>query len=113
MAKLSRLILLLLLTTSCAKITHEIKGLNGTDVTVGPDFKSAAAFCDERYGEKTEEAEQCFLDYRNYYTLKLSVDMNTIIDFCEQYYAQESNNKMQACVDDLQSMFKTFQTGSK
>lgn len=104
MGKLNSLILLLLLVGCSGKINHNIKGLENTKVTVGPDFKSAASFCDDRYGEKTEEAEKCFSDYRNFYTLRLKLDMDSIAAYCEQWYAASEPSKMDSCVDDLKDI---------
>jgi ABC-type Fe3+/spermidine/putrescine transport system ATPase subunit len=79
---------ILTLFISCGKTEIVTK-----DVEIGPDFKKAAKFCDDRYGKKTEESEQCFLDYREYFDIELElntkiINIEDIIDFCEDNYVQ-------------------------
>ena len=102
------LILLVLLTACGAKIQHVVTTPEGVDVEVGPKFREAAEFCDERYGFRTEDSEKCFLDYRNYYTLKLQFDLSSMEDFCKQYYEESSNSNIDGCIDDLTSLFSKF-----
>lgn len=85
--------LLLLLIVSCGKIKVE------TDIpknfTAGADFKTASEFCDNRYGYMTKESEDCFNDYRKYFSPKLAIDFASINSFCESNYG--SPEEIEAC----------------
>lgn len=76
------LIILMFLANCGLKLKHE----GEPTVKVSPDFEGAAKFCDERYGEKTEEAEACFKDYREYTNIKVSLDLEVIEEFCAKNY---------------------------
>jgi len=78
------------------------------NIGLQPSFKEAAEFCDSRYGKKTKEAESCFSDFRNYYSIKISLDLDAIEAYCETHYTP---NKIDQCTDDLQSLFKTGNGG--
>lgn len=80
-------ILILFLLVSCGKVDHNVKTKDvGGTVSFGPNFQAAAQFCDERYGTKTEEAERCFKDYREFYKVKIDVET-----FCESQYTNEQD----------------------
>jgi hypothetical protein len=84
---------IMLMFVSCGELVIKTE-----DVTVGPDFKSAAKFCDDRYGKNTEQSEECFLDYREYFTVRLKFDtIEGIIDFCELSY--EEYDDVMDCVE--------------
>ena len=80
--------------------TDDIKSTS----TVGPDFESAAKFCDKRYGFKSEEAELCFKDYRDYFSVDLNVkfDFEGITSFCNESFSAESD--IDNCTTDLLSI---------
>ncbi len=89
----------LILLCSCSSkvkvegVPSQIKG------ELGPDFTKASKFCDDRYGADTDEAESCFQDYRNYFELKISLDLQSLEDFCQKLYTTEDD--VQGCVKDL------------
>ena len=87
------LIATLLLFASCgadidvSDSQHELKAPEG--ITFGPDFEGAAAFCDERYGVDTDESEDCFQDYRNYFSAEVVLNLDSIVNYCEGNYDTE------------------------
>ena len=89
----------LLLIISCGKIDHEVSTPNDLKITLEPDFERVAIFCDERYGEKTIEAEECFKDFRNYYDIETTINNTGVIEYCESKY----NNEFEVtnCVDEI------------
>lgn len=93
---MKKLILLVLIAGCSVKI----KGIpNQTNNKVGPDFIAAATFCDERYGYLTSESEACFADYRHYFDIKVSFDLNSITEFCNNSYIV--SNDIDDCMKDL------------
>lgn len=94
--------LLLLLIISCGKIKVE------TDIpknfTAGADFKTASEFCDNRYGYKTKDSEDCFNDYRKYFSPKLSLDLASIESFCKSNYTNETD--ILGCQTDLLNIIR-------
>lgn len=76
------------------------------ETTVGPDFAKAAAFCDDRYGAKSPEAESCFQDYRDYTKIKVSLDMESLQRFCETNYPVEEDRVQ--CVEDVMKTFESI-----
>lgn len=102
------LILTVLITlVSCGKLKHEIEGEAKVEVpesriSFEPDFEKAAAFCDERYGVKTEASEDCFEDFRDYYELEIKVDLDAIEEFCNKYDTQD---EIENCTSELLGLF--------
>lgn len=116
MKKLLLLTGLLLIGTSCGKIKFDIKSdplvvsapdLKDakikvdmpTDITLGPDFEKTAAFCDGRYPDNSAAAEACFKDYRDFYQIKVGLDLDAIIDFCGTTY--DDTLSSEECIRDL------------
>jgi hypothetical protein len=93
-------IILLVLIISCGvKHEHTIKGFDGTSVNFGPNFNDAANICDNRYGYKTKESEDCFKDYRDYTSIKIVLDLSGIEEFCNKTYIDQE--EVTACAQDL------------
>lgn len=94
-------ILILCLLVSCG-VNVNVKQktpIKAEPITFGPDFEGAAAFCDERYGDNTEEAEACFIDYREYFKINLGIDTKSIEKFCNDSYTTEEAREQ--CITDL------------
>lgn len=95
---MSKLIILLsILLVSCGKIKVETQV--PTDFKVGLDFQAASDFCDTRYGVGTEASEECFLDYRQFFSPKLKIDFTSIENFCKTNYTNEED--ILGCQTDL------------
>ena len=81
----------------------EAKGDIKTDIpekiSFEPDFKNAIETCDNRYGVGTEESEDCFQDFRDYYKTSIGFDFSGLIEFCEERYNTEL--EIEACQDEL------------
>lgn len=90
----------LLLISACG-FKVNVKGID--DVTLSPNFQKGAEFCDERYGAKTKEAEKCFEDYREYFKVKVTFDVSSILDFCEE--RNETQIDIDRCVDNILNLF--------
>lgn len=101
-------LVLITLLTSCGKLKIDTKPIKvenpgPVNVYIGPDFKAAADFCDQRYGFKTSESESCFLDFRNY--LSISVDFNEQLlnDYCNGRFVEQS--EIEQCQVDFEEYF--------
>lgn len=68
-------------------------------ISFEPDFQKAAKFCDDRYGEKTSEAEDCFQDFRDYYKATVGIDFDAILDYCAAKYEEEE--LINECEEDI------------
>jgi hypothetical protein len=85
---------------SCA-VDHKVTGVpDKTTSTIGPDFVAASRFCDERYGQGTVQAEDCFRDFRQYSNIKVELDLKSILEFCKDAYPN-SQADLDACYKDL------------
>ena len=105
-----RLLILFTLITGCG-INHKIKNNEikvsaPKEFTFGPNFDEAAEFCDSRYGVGTEEAEECFLDYREFYNLNIGIDLQAIQEYCEDRFEYEEQI---ACEDELIDLLSNVQ----
>ena len=85
-------LVLVCLLSSCG-FEHEVTGLDQGNVnvtgTVGPDYKGVSQECNKRYGDYTEESNQCFelyLEAAKYSEIKISIDTDTIREDCERRY---------------------------
>jgi hypothetical protein len=96
------LIALSTLIISCGKI--KVNTDLPDDFKVGPDFKYAAEFCDERYGKASQQSEECFIDYRTYLSPKVTLDFASINTFCKASYGSPEDIK--GCQSDLLSIIK-------
>jgi len=111
---MAKILIPLLFLTSCginhnhkvnsAKMTVETKQQDPYVVQIDNKLIEAASFCDERYGYKTPEAEECFKDFRNYFNLTLELDDQLILASCISRY--QDNDAIQACVQDLENYYK-------
>jgi hypothetical protein len=101
----------LLLLTSCGfTLTH--RGIPSTvNANIGPDFEKAAKFCDDRYGEKSDEAESCFQDYRDYTKIRVVLDMQAIEDFCNKNYTDDTEKTK--CISDVAQIFDSILSEGK
>jgi len=68
-------------------------------INLEPDFEKAIEVCDNRYGANTEESEECFEDFRNYYKTTVGIDLSGIIEFCEDRY--NTVEEQELCQDEL------------
>src|SRR5690606_38619617 len=79
------------------KVNHNLNQTRAietkTQITLTVDFQGASDFCDRRYGKATEESEACFLDFRKFLQLSLSVP-----NFCALAYPKEGNAN---CLEEL------------
>jgi hypothetical protein len=101
----------LILFASCGLDIGGLESLENVDVdaevqtdipdkiNLEPDFENAMRVCDERYGAKTKESEECFEDFRNYYKTSFGLDLSGIIEFCEDRYNLEEEQEL--CQDEL------------
>jgi hypothetical protein len=80
------------------------------NISVNPDFRKAAEFCDERYGSKTKGSEECFKDFRDYYSVKLSVDLDSIERYCEEHYLKAGD--VTNCIDEMVSLIAAVKKGN-
>lgn len=94
------LIFNILFFTACG-VKLNVKGVD--DVKVGPNFQKGAEFCDDRYGKGTDKAERCFEDYREYFNVKITFDVSSILDFCEEQ--NQTQQDIDECVDDILNLF--------
>lgn len=99
-----RYLILLTLLVSCGKIRVETNVPK--QVTFGPNFEQAAKFCDERYGQSTIEAEDCFKDYRTFLSPKVTLDLASIQTFCKGSYSTPEDIK--GCEADLLDIIKNI-----
>lgn len=93
------LILITFATISCGKVKVELKAPQKpieTEVVITKDYEAVYAFCDERYGYKTDEAEGCASDILNY-KVEVALNLNTVAEFCS------SAEDFEACEEDLLS----------
>lgn len=104
-------LLSLILMVSCGKFTHKIVGVPEkvkvdvpSEFKVGPDFEKAAKFCDDRYGKDTNEAEDCFQDYRNYTKLNIGINIDALSGFCDDNYSEQ--NDKEKCLQELIDLLK-------
>lgn len=81
-----------------AKITVDMP----TDIKLGPDFEGVAKFCDDKYLPDLEASEACFRDYRDFYQIKVGLDLDAIIDFCGANYDDAVSTE--ECIEDLISV---------
>lgn len=89
---------LILLCSCTSKV--KVSGIpEKASAEIGPDFEKAAKFCDDRYGKKSDESEDCFEDYRGYFDLKISLDLEGLEEFCEKVYVDQQ--EVNTCVEDL------------
>lgn len=77
----------------------EIKTDLPENIAFEPDFEKAIKVCDNKYGKGTEESDECFKDFRNYYKTTVGFDFSGIIEFCEERYDTEL--EVDACQDEL------------
>jgi len=101
-------IIILLLVVSCGKLKIDTKPVKienpgPLNVYVGPDFKAAAEFCDNRYGVKTEASEECFMDFRNYLSLTVSADTELVADYCGGRFTETAD--IEQCKIDFEDYF--------
>lgn len=92
---------LLLLLTSCGKIKVEAQV---PDVKFGPNFEQASLFCDNKYGVGTVASEDCFEDYRKFFSPRIELDLASISNFCKGSYT--TVEEIQACEQDLLDIIK-------
>ena len=78
-------------------------------ISLEPDFDKAIKTCDDRYGKNTEESEECFQDFRDYYKTTVGFDFSGIIEFCEERYDTEL--EIDACQDELLNIVDTSELG--
>ena len=91
-----RLLIISLLFISCGKIKIEPKPIKVDKIQVetnipdkiefGPNFESASQLCDTRYGANTPASDDCFDDYRNFYSPQIRFDFASISNFCDTRY---------------------------
>jgi hypothetical protein len=100
------LIILVIFGAGCSKLVDvdiperidaEAEIIAPESLEFGPDFEKASEFCDNRYGPGTDESEACFQDYRNYYSIQLGLDLEALVDFCEE----RAVGDVEACIEDL------------
>lgn len=111
MKTICNLFFLILVTTSCGKLKHEVRGVPTNykidapdNFTLGPDFEKAAKFCDKRYGKNTQASEDCFQDYRNYTKLSIGINLDELTNFCYAKYNSEQDRT--SCIDELIDLIK-------
>lgn len=92
-------LILSMLLISCGKVrvVTEIPETK-QNVIVNIQYQEIAEFCDRRYGEKSKESEDCFLDYRNFFDTEISFNTQGLLDFCKDF---DSPNK---CISDLSNL---------
>lgn len=95
-------VLLLFLLASCGKVDLKVDKID--PVLFGPDFEKAIKICDERYGVKTAEAEQCFKDYRTFFSPKVILDAGSVTKYCAAAYTDPI--EIQNCETNLTSLIK-------
>jgi len=61
------------------------------NIKVGPDFEKAIRICDHKYGKDTEESELCFQDYRDFFNVKVKIDLDGIVEYCSNRYELEED----------------------
>ena len=101
-------IIMIILICSCG-MKHNVDGDVKTEseietdlpdrISFEPDFEKAAKFCDDRYGEKTLEAEDCFQDFRDYYKATVGIGFDAILDYCSSKY--EDQELINECESDI------------
>jgi len=102
-------ILLLISLIACGKpLRVEVRTPEG--INFGPDFRGALELCDSRYGYRSLESEECFNDYRTYFQIKLSLDLDSITQYCQKYPTEEER---QTCEENLLEMLKLNQPREK
>lgn len=99
MISMLKIIVLLFIISSCGKIKVEPT----KDVNFGPSFDKAIEICNKFYGVDTPKAESCFDDYRNYFNVKVKLDLMSILDFCSSEYVD--SEQMSKCINDLKDLF--------
>lgn len=102
------LLLCCIIVSSCGM---KIKGLDEakadikveTDIpesiALEPNFEKAIKVCDNKYGVGTIEAEDCFQDFRNFYSPRLTIGLDSIVNYCLNRFTEESD--IVECESDL------------
>lgn len=93
---------LLLLLTSCGKIKVEAQV---PDVKFGPNFEQASLFCDNKYGVGTVASEDCFEDYRKFFSPRIELDLASISNFCKGNYS--TPEEIKECEKELLDIIKS------
>ena len=97
-------ILLWLIASGCG-MKFKVDGNPRVDVaangqfSVQPNFEQAAAFCDDRYGSMSKEAEECFADFREYFKITVGVDLDSITKYCETKWKDDVS--INSCEEEL------------
>ena len=72
------------------------------------DYRDIADFCDDRYGEETEDAEECFKDLSRPFTVRFDSSGMTgggltdeqIIQYCTIKHSDEPR-KIEGCIEEF------------
>ena len=68
---------------------------------IGPDFEKTAIFCDNRYQDDPDKAEECFMDFREFYSVEVKLNLDSIEEFCDNNY--NSEKEIKGCKEELLS----------
>lgn len=104
---------ILLLLCSCGIKLKGLESLEKTKVKVetdipdnintGPDLEKIMQICDERYGEKTPESEECIDDALNYYDFSFGPNFDSVYEYCERVYFTEQEQRL--CEEELLQIY--------
>lgn len=110
MKSLFNCIILVGLLTSCG-MDVDVKGVpEDTEhkVLMDDGYIALHEFCDEKYGELTEESNQCIEDGLGYKNLGLELGIDdTLTQFCE------SKDDIQGCIEDIGEFIDSIKNKGK
>lgn len=89
---------------ACGKMKHDVKAPTNfkadVDAKVDDGFTELFELCDNRYGYKTLESEQCIADGKAYRKLQVGIDLTSVEQFCQEREDEDG------CFQDLTSLFE-------
>lgn len=68
-------------------------------ISLEPDYKEMAKFCDDKYLPDEFSADECFRDLTRYYKLDFGPNFDSIINYCKRTYDIELEQKL--CEEEL------------
>lgn len=97
---MKKLLLLLTIITlySCGKMDHTVEGVPkdfNVTANINDGYKELYAFCDARYGVKTEDSDKCIEDGKQFRNVKAGIDLSELETYCSKAYDVE------ACHEDV------------
>ncbi len=93
------------------KVEFEDIQVNADPVEFVMDFDKVSDTCDRRFGEGTEESNDCFMAALGFFDSEVSLNLEGVVSFCEDQYVEEEDQ--QNCIDNLTDFLDSQSNGNE